>query len=105
MFELAHIRYLYGFFNKGNAVVRLMFRTAVDSCCIAMHSFLCGGIEKGFATYNIVSEQAPKIKVHVQSTRFYHIHDIQEIKITSMKDYPATLSSKDIAKGALRTIE
>jgi hypothetical protein len=30
VFELAHVRFLYGFLNKGVAVVRLMFRTAVD---------------------------------------------------------------------------
>jgi hypothetical protein len=30
VFELAHVRFLYGFFNKGVAVVRLMFRIAVD---------------------------------------------------------------------------
>jgi hypothetical protein len=30
VFELAHVRFLYGFFNKDVVVVRLMFRTAVD---------------------------------------------------------------------------
>jgi hypothetical protein len=30
VFELVHVRFLYGFFNKGVAVVRLIFRTAVD---------------------------------------------------------------------------
>jgi hypothetical protein len=30
VFELAHVRFLYGFLNKGVAVVRLMFRTVVD---------------------------------------------------------------------------
>jgi hypothetical protein len=50
VFELAHVRFLYGFFNKGVAIVRLMFRTAADYCCIAVQSFLCGGTEKGFAT-------------------------------------------------------
>jgi hypothetical protein len=30
VFELAHVKFLYGFFNKGVAVVRLIFRTMVD---------------------------------------------------------------------------
>jgi cell division protein FtsB len=30
VFELAHVRFLYGFLNKGVAVVRLMFRTTID---------------------------------------------------------------------------
>jgi hypothetical protein len=30
VFELAHVRFLYGFLNKGVVVVRLMFRTTVD---------------------------------------------------------------------------
>jgi hypothetical protein len=30
VFELTHVRFLYGFFNKGVAVVRLMFRTTID---------------------------------------------------------------------------
>jgi cell division protein FtsB len=30
VFELAHIGFLYGFLNKGVAVVRIMFRTVVD---------------------------------------------------------------------------
>jgi hypothetical protein len=30
VFELAHVRFLYGFLNKGVAIVRLMFRTVVD---------------------------------------------------------------------------
>jgi hypothetical protein len=30
VFELAHVRFLYGFLNKGVVVVRLMFRTAID---------------------------------------------------------------------------
>jgi hypothetical protein len=30
VFELAHVRFLYGFLNKGVAIVRLMFRTIVD---------------------------------------------------------------------------
>jgi hypothetical protein len=30
VFELAHVRFLYGFLNKGVVVVRLMFRTIVD---------------------------------------------------------------------------
>jgi hypothetical protein len=30
VFELTHVRFLYGFLNKGVALVRLMFRTAVD---------------------------------------------------------------------------
>jgi hypothetical protein len=30
VFELAHVKFLYGFLNKDVAVVRLMFRTAVD---------------------------------------------------------------------------
>jgi hypothetical protein len=30
VFELAHVMFLYGFLNKGVAVVRLMFRTVVD---------------------------------------------------------------------------
>jgi hypothetical protein len=30
VFELAHVRFLYGFLNKVVVVVRLMFRTAVD---------------------------------------------------------------------------
>jgi hypothetical protein len=30
VFELAHVRFLYGFLNKDVAIVRLMFRTTVD---------------------------------------------------------------------------
>jgi hypothetical protein len=30
VFELAHVKFLYGFLNKVVAVVRLMFRTTVD---------------------------------------------------------------------------
>jgi hypothetical protein len=30
VFELAHVRFLYGFLNKVVVVVRLMFRIAVD---------------------------------------------------------------------------
>jgi hypothetical protein len=30
VFDLAHVRFLYGFLNKGVAVVRLMFETVVD---------------------------------------------------------------------------
>jgi hypothetical protein len=30
VFELTHIRFLYGFLNKGITIVRLMFRTTVD---------------------------------------------------------------------------
>jgi hypothetical protein len=30
VFELAHVRFLYGFLNKGVAIVKLMFRTVVD---------------------------------------------------------------------------
>ena len=30
VFELTHVRFLYGFLNKDIAVVRLIFRTAVD---------------------------------------------------------------------------
>jgi hypothetical protein len=30
VFELAHVRCLYGFLNKGVTVVRLIFRTTVD---------------------------------------------------------------------------
>jgi hypothetical protein len=30
VFELTHVRFLYGFLNKGVDVVRLMFRTAID---------------------------------------------------------------------------
>jgi hypothetical protein len=30
VFELAHVRFPYGFLNKDVAVVRLMFRTVVD---------------------------------------------------------------------------
>jgi hypothetical protein len=38
VFELAHVRFLYGFLNKGVAVVRLMFRTAVN--LLFCHFFL-----------------------------------------------------------------
>jgi hypothetical protein len=30
VFELVHVRFLYGFLNKGVVVVKLMFRTAID---------------------------------------------------------------------------
>ena len=30
VFELVHVKFLYGFLNKGVVVVRLMFRTAID---------------------------------------------------------------------------
>jgi hypothetical protein len=30
VFELAHVRFLYGFLNKGVAIVRLIFMTTVD---------------------------------------------------------------------------
>jgi hypothetical protein len=30
VFELVHVKFLYGFLNKGVAIVRLMFRTTID---------------------------------------------------------------------------